>query len=73
MAPMDRDPEGSYRVMGCRKLNEAISLVTRYSESKVFVDLRRQALGFRGSLQQEAGNLEEAKSSFFCMGAFQGA
>jgi hypothetical protein len=45
-------------------ISDAISLVTSYVESGPPLDLKRQAVGFRGSLHQEAGNLEEAKSSF---------
>lgn len=46
------------------KLPEAIALVARYLQSEPPVDLRRQAIGFQGSLHQEAGNLAQARASF---------
>jgi tetratricopeptide (TPR) repeat protein len=45
-------------------LSEALALIDRYVESSPPIDLKRQAIGFRGSLHEEQGNLHAAKKDF---------
>jgi len=46
------------------EVSESIQRVEEYLRSEPPVDLRRQALGFRGSLRQEEGELEGAMADF---------
>ena len=52
------------RVWAEDDLEEAISIVNRFLAADPPVDLERQAIGFRGSLHQERGDLESARTDF---------
>ncbi len=45
-------------------LEEAISIVSRFLAADPPLDLERQAIGFRGSLHQERGDFESARTDF---------
>lgn len=45
-------------------LPEALTFLDGYVESAPALDLKRQAIGFRGSLHQEQGDLQSAKADF---------
>jgi tetratricopeptide (TPR) repeat protein len=42
----------------------AVEVIDRYLEQKPRLDLKRQAIGFRGSIHEEQGDLEAAKNDF---------
>jgi tetratricopeptide (TPR) repeat protein len=45
-------------------LTKAVAILDRYIDSVPPIDLHRQAIGFRGSLHEEQGNLKAAKADF---------